>query len=153
MVRFSKKCSIAIACVAMAVLLLVFSMILGERNHLKDGCEQGFRLEGMYTSVGTDYSSAAFSGEHADGALPGTAEGMRGEWQLVDQSGGHRDGWYCDTFDPNVFELYDEAGNCCGMAHLAFAMTDGDEGLLYVKLGDVEVGLGKVANQPAFVVG
>lgn len=156
----SRRSFLTIAALTLAVaafLAMSIAMLaVVQKNHeLEAGASEGFRLNGMYTTgfpcVGPGYCSAAFLEE--DDASDGgsrSADGFDGRWQLTGESivNGH----YRKTFDPNIFDLYDEAGKHAGFAHLAYTAHQSD-GLIYVTYGEHELVLNKVDNFVALQAG
>lgn len=132
--------------------LVLLSIYLGTRARearlLRQGCIEGFELNGAYRS--DDLSSqAAFLTWSSDS--PGNSDDAQGEWQIVLSHGDPIDGTYRVTNDPNIVTLLDDSGAIAGMAHLAYAQPDGNDGLLYITLGTEEYMLSKVAGTPGFV--
>lgn len=105
-----------------------------------DGVENGFGIDGMYTSDKAGWPSMAIlSGEDV-------------EWQLVTDSGETIEGDITETSDPNSFDLISDTGSPCGSVHLAYASGDGMDGILYVSHDVGDFRLRKTNRVPAFLV-
>lgn len=146
---------ITVAAAALAVgLLVAFFLLAGSAREaalFRQGARDGFPLAGHYQAepqlspdnvVVSSGESAAFL---EDEDAPGT-----GRWQLVKSYEDMRGGTYRATGDPNIYLLLDENGREIGRAHLAFALPDGSDGLIFLELGDETASLAKVNSVPAF---
>lgn len=118
---------------------IIFFMGSGrEAQFLKDGAAHGFEIDGTYRDQETHLISASFH----------TEEGKR--WQLVNKKD-VINGTFEGMGDPNIFILHDESGTEYGFAHLAFSSPDGEQGLLYLKIGSTVATFDKMNRGPAFV--
>lgn len=144
--------TIAVTAIAIAAFLAVSISIVAvvQKNHeLKSGASEGFRLNGMYTTgtmhVDSGYCTAAFleaTGGVFDGEPPST-DGFDGRWQMTGEN--IVNGLYKKTFDPNIFDMYDEAGNHVGFAHLAYTAQQ-HEGLIYIAYQEHRLVMSKTDN-------
>ena len=120
-----KKLFVRIGIGAAGVLLLVavfagVSMV-GERNHLRHGMEEGFELRGTYQlPSGASITFQVFDAERSWEAQNGPDAVVKGTIK--------------ETVDPNIYLLEDERGEEVGWVHLAYANNEG-EGVLYVRYG------------------
>ena len=120
-----KKLFVRIGIGAAGVLLLVavfagVSMV-GERNHLRHGMEEGFELRGTYQlPSGASITFQVFDAERSREAQNGPDAVVKGTIK--------------ETVDPNIYLLEDERGEEVGWVHLAYANNEG-EGVLYVRYG------------------
>lgn len=122
-----------------------------ENVMLEHGSSVGYEVVGSYGNPTVD-----------DGGTPSVAsislvddtssEGM-GSFQVsgsFEDGSTYVNGSYRQTFDPNVYELLDDAGNVVGHAHLAYSRPDGS-GLLYLSFNGEHVTLNKFSKTPGFV--
>lgn len=131
------------AALAIAAFATMAAVVKG--GEMRAGSLDGFSLNGCYSmdgeaTGGSLYVRASFLEEESGG--------YDGRWQLYGDS--VVNGRYRKTFDPNVFDLYDEDGNPGGTAHLAYTST-GTEGLIYIDWKGDGVVFPKRENQPVFV--
>ena len=138
-----KKLFVRIGIGAAGVLLLVavfagVSMV-GERNHLRHGMEEGFELRGTYQlPSGASITFQVFDAERSWEAQNGPDAVVKGTIK--------------ETVDPNIYLLEDERGEEVGWVHLDLAINDG-EGVLYVRYGsDDLVEIDKVDRVPIYQV-
>lgn len=138
-----KKLFVRIGIGAAGVLLLVavfagVSMV-GERNHLRQGIEEGFELRGSYQlPSGASITFQVFDAERS--------------WEAQDGPDAVVKGAIKETVDPNIYLLEDERGEEVGWVHLAYANNEG-EGVLYVRYGsDDLVEIDKVDRIPIYQV-
>lgn len=138
-----KKLFVRIGIGAAGVLLLVavfagVSMV-GERNHLRQGIEEGFELRGTYQlPSGASITFQVFDAERS-------WEAQNGSYAVVK-------GTIKETVDPNIYLLEDERGEEVGWVHLVYANNEG-EGILYVRYGsDDLVEIDKVDRVPIYQV-
>ena len=138
-----KKLFVRIGIGAAGVLLLVavfagVSMV-GERNHLRHGMEEGFELRGTYQlPSGASITFQMFDAERSWEAQHGPDAVVKGTIK--------------ETVDPNIYLLEDERGEEVGWVHLAYANNEG-EGVLYVRYGsDDLVEIDKVDRVPIYQV-
>ena len=138
-----KKLFVRIGIGAAGVLLLVavfagVSMV-GERNHLRHGMEEGFELRGTYQlPSGASITFQVFDAERSWEAQTGPDAVVKGTIK--------------ETVDPNIYLLEDERGEEVGWVHLAYANNEG-EGVLYVRYGsDDLVEIDKVDRVPIYQV-
>ncbi|MBC5583853.1 hypothetical protein H8S61_06565 [Eggerthella sp. NSJ-70] len=136
-----KKLFVRIGIGAAGVLLLVavfagVSMV-GERNHLRQGIEEGFELRGTYQlPSGASITFQVFDAERS--------------WEAQNGPDGVAKGTFKETADPNIYLLEDERGEETGWVHLAYANGDGG-GTLYVRYGSGDVvEMGKVSRTPIY---
>lgn len=106
---------------------------------LIEGAENGFGINGMYVSDGASGPSMAI------------LAGDDMEWQLVNNSGVTIEGNITATSDPNAFNLISDDGAPCGSVRLAYASTDGTDGILYVSHDTGDFKLRKTNRVPAFI--
>lgn len=107
--------TLAIACVILGVLL---SRTQDKARSFTDGSRVGFKLEGTYQQDEPDYASLAI--------FPGAGDEV--DWQLA-LSDNTISGTMEKTSDPNIYEMADDFGSECGIAHIAYS---------YASFGDVE---------------
>ena len=107
--------TLAIACVILGVLL---SRTQDKARSFTDGSRVGFKLEGTYQQDEPDYVSLAI--------FPGAGDEV--DWQLA-LSDNTISGTMEKTSDPNIYEMADDFGSECGIAHIAYS---------YASFGDVE---------------
>lgn len=138
-----KKLFVRIGIGAAGVLLLVavfagVSMV-GERNHLRHGMEEGFELRGTYQlPSGASITFQVFDAERSWEAQNGPDAVVKGTIK--------------ETVDPNIYLLEDERGEEVSWVHLAYANNEG-EGVLYVRYGsDDLVEIDKVDRVPIYQV-
>lgn len=115
----------------------------GIANNYERNSMEGFPLNGMYVSAHASRPSAAF--------LESDNDDLSGVYQVINKDDLVLEGTYAQTFDPNVYTLFDQEGNTVGSAHLAFASREGTNGLLFLQLNDSEVVLRKTNRAPAFL--
>ena len=138
-----KKLFVRIGIGAAGVLLhvAVFAgvSIVGERNHLRHGMEEGFELRGTYQlPSGASITFQVFDAERSWEAQNGPDAVVKGTIK--------------ETVDPNIYLLEDERGEEVGWVHLAYANNEG-EGVLYVRYGsDDLVEIDKVDRVPIYQV-
>ena len=138
-----KKLFVRIGIGAAGVLLLVavfagVSMV-GERNHLRHGMEEGFELRGTYQlPSGASITFQVFDAERSWEAQNGPDAVVKGTIK--------------ETVVPKICRLEDERGEGVGWVHLAYANNEG-EGVLYVRYGsDNLVEIDKVDRVPIYQV-
>lgn len=138
-----KKLLVRIGAGAVGMVLLVGIFagagVVGERNHLRQGIEEGFELRGTYQlPSGASITFQVFDDERSWEAQSGPDAVVKGTIE--------------ETVDPNIYLLEDERGEEVGWVHLAYANGEG-EGILYVRYGsDDLVEIGKVDRIPIYQV-
>lgn len=141
-IRTSKNFPLYVgAVVAFAVIVVLAIVAAGasaERDNLRRGIDEGFKLQGTYQ----EFPVSFVFGYEADDA-----------WLRQDQQARtNTEGTFKATADPNVYHLFDADGSEVGWAHLAHSAAGG-EGMLYVCLGaDEPQAFPKVADTFGFVV-
>lgn len=138
-----KKLLVRIGAGAVGMVLLVGIFagagVVGERNHLRQGIEEGFELRGTYQLPGgASITFQVFDDERSWEAQSGPDAVVKG---MIEE-----------TVDPNIYLLEDERGEEVGWVHLAYANGEG-EGVLYVRYGsDDLVEIDKVDRIPIYQV-
>lgn len=140
-IRTSKNFPLYVGAVVAFVVVVVLAIVGAgasvERDNLRRGIDEGFRLRGTYQTIPVSF---VFGYDSEDAWL-------RQDQQARTNTGGTIQ----PTADPNVYLLLDADGSEVGWAHLAHAA--GDEGMLYVRLGTDELmAFPKVADNPGVVV-
>lgn len=140
---------LAVALAGVVATACLFGAVSYGESRVQNEATSGFELHGWYSSEGSAPINAFTFEKDEEASSVGK---VQGKWQAVYEQGVTSSGQAIQTYDPNVFDLYDVQNNKVGQAHLTYVGSNGKTGLLYLSIEDKVSKLEKHESHPGFVV-